>query len=116
MAKSPLVSIRIPPEILERIDKLAQKLYPSRRAGRNPNRSQLILDAIDQFLKQQESGNANVPNTEEQIKKALLQYHEQMEKQIKQYIDDKFAAYAYNMEKRLQPIEKRLKPALKVLK
>lgn len=60
MANSPLVSIRIPPETLERIDRLAQKLYPSRRVGRNPNRSQVILAAIDQFLAQHESEYANV--------------------------------------------------------
>jgi predicted DNA-binding protein len=36
MANSPLVSVRIPPEMLERIDRLAQELYPSRRAGKIP--------------------------------------------------------------------------------
>ncbi len=55
MANSPLVSVRIPLETLERIDLLAQKLYPSRRIGKKPNRSQVILDAIEQFLAQQES-------------------------------------------------------------
>jgi predicted transcriptional regulator len=58
MANSPLVSIRIPPETLARLDQLAQELYPARRAGRNPNRSQVILDAIDQFLKQHEAETA----------------------------------------------------------
>ncbi|MGK7875733.1 MAG: CopG family ribbon-helix-helix protein [Xenococcaceae cyanobacterium] len=109
MANSPLVSIRIPPETLERIDKLAQKFYPSRRAGRSPNRSQVILDAIDQFLKQQESSDANIPNIEEQITKVLQEYHQQIEKQIKQYIDDKFLAYTYNLEKRLHSARKGLK-------
>ncbi len=55
MANSPLVSIRVPPEILSRIDQLAEKLYPPRRAGKMPNRSQVILDAIDLFLKQHET-------------------------------------------------------------
>lgn len=55
MANSPLVSIRIPPETLARIDQIAQKLYPPRRAGKAPNRSQVILDAINQFLEQHES-------------------------------------------------------------
>jgi predicted DNA-binding protein len=54
MANSPLVSIRIPPETLARIDQLAQKLYPPRREGKTPNRSQVILDAINQFLEQHE--------------------------------------------------------------
>ncbi len=54
MANSPLVSIRIPPETLDRIDQLAERLYPSRRMGKKPNRSQVILDAIEQFLAQAE--------------------------------------------------------------
>lgn len=55
MANSPLISIRIPPETLARIDQLAQQRYPSRRTGKKPNRSQVILDAIEQFLDQYES-------------------------------------------------------------
>ena len=106
MANSPLVSLRIPPETLERIDRLAQKLYPSRRTGRNPNRSQVILDAIEQFLAQNGSDNVNNVNVEEQINTALQQYQKQMEKQIKKYIDDKFLAYAYNLEQRLHPARK----------
>ncbi len=60
MANSPLISIRIPPETLARIDQLAQKRYPSRRTGKKPNRSQVILDAIEQFLDQHESQEALV--------------------------------------------------------
>ncbi len=54
MANSPLISIRIPPETLARIDQLAQKRYPPRRTGKKANRSQVILDAIEQFLDQYE--------------------------------------------------------------
>lgn len=54
MANSPLISLRIPPETLARIDQLAQERYPSRRTGKKPNRSQVILDAIEQFLDQYE--------------------------------------------------------------
>ncbi|MGI0485165.1 CopG family ribbon-helix-helix protein [Pantanalinema rosaneae CENA516] len=63
MANSPLVSIRIPPETLARIDQLAQKLYPPRREGKTPNRSQVILDAINQFLAQHEA----IPMSHEQM-------------------------------------------------
>ena len=93
MANSPLVSIRIPPEILQRIDQLAQKLYPSRRAGKNPNRSQVILDAIVQFLEQHESSEVNNPSSkvqpDEQPIDLVFQYepidHEQINKAIQQY-------------------------------
>jgi hypothetical protein len=45
---------------------LAQKLYPSRQAGKNPNRSQLILDAINQFLEQHESSYVKTPSIKDQ--------------------------------------------------
>jgi hypothetical protein len=62
MANSPLVSIRIPPETLARIDQLAQKLYPPRRVGKTPNRSQVILDAINQFLEQHDGLHSDRPS------------------------------------------------------
>jgi len=62
MANSPLVSIRIPPETLDQIDQLAERLYPSRRIGKKPNRSQVILDAIEQFLDQFKSDDLMVTN------------------------------------------------------
>ncbi|OKH25223.1 CopG family transcriptional regulator [Hydrococcus rivularis NIES-593] len=106
MTKSPLVSIRIPPETLERIDLLAQKLYPSRRAGRNPNRSQVILDAIEQFLVQHEmqlhSSDDRAPDIiDERINTALQRYQRNLERQIKDYIDNKFLAYTYNLKRQL---------------
>lgn len=67
MPNSPLVSIRIPPETLERIDQLAQKLYPPRRAGKTPNRSQVILDAIHLFLEQHEASCVETPILAESI-------------------------------------------------
>lgn len=102
MANSPLVSLRVPPETLERIDQLAEKLYPARRSGRSANRSQVILDAIEQFLESYDSdGTDREEIMEEKIDEALQQYHQQIEKEIKRYIDDKFLAYAYNLEQRL---------------
>lgn len=107
MANSPLVSIRIPTETLERLDDLAQKLYPSRRRGKNPNRSQVILDAIEQYLAQQESETeVNESSLEEQVNQILQQYHKHLEQSIKEYIDEKFLAYAYNLENRLQTHKK----------
>jgi metal-responsive CopG/Arc/MetJ family transcriptional regulator len=102
MANSPLVSLRIPAETLEKIDNLAQTLYPARRSGKNPNRSQLILDAIEQFLEQKETARANSDNIEEQISQTLQQYQKHIENQIKEYIDEKFLAYAHNLENRLR--------------
>ncbi|NWF59458.1 MAG: CopG family transcriptional regulator [Fischerella sp.] len=110
MANSPQVSIRIPPETLKRIDLLAQKLYPSRRAGKNPNRSQVILDAIAQYLEQHESSYTSTLEIDEQldeqpIKKVFQQYpkdielatqHSQdIEPPIREYIDWWFDYFSY---------------------
>lgn len=73
MANSPLVSVRIPPEMLERLDQLAQKLYPPRRAGKAPNRSQVILDAINLFLEQHETDLVSAIEPAQEIKSELAQ-------------------------------------------
>ncbi|ACK72427.1 putative transcriptional regulator, CopG family [Gloeothece citriformis PCC 7424] len=102
MPNSPLVSIRIPAETLERLDNLAQNLYPSRRRGKHPNRSQVILDAIEEYLANHEAETVDEPSLEEQVNQILQQYHKHLEQSIKEYIDEKFLAYAYNLENRLQ--------------
>lgn len=102
MANSPLVSIRIPDETLKRLDNIAQKLHPSRRTGKNPNRSQVILDAIEQFIIQQESELSQQINIEEQVNQVLEQYQRYLEQRIQEYIDQKFVAYARNLENNLQ--------------
>lgn len=102
MANSPLVSIRIPAETLERLDNLAQELYPSRRRGKNPNRSQVILDAIEEFLRNHESEETQDSLVEDQVNEILQHYQKHLEQSIKEYIDEKFLAYAYNLENRLQ--------------
>lgn len=50
MAESKVVSIRVPQDLLDAIDRLAAKRYPSRRPDGDPNRSQLILDALEAFV------------------------------------------------------------------
>lgn len=49
MAESKVVSIRVPQELLNAVDQLAAVRYPSRR-GKEPNRSQLILDALESYV------------------------------------------------------------------
>lgn len=109
MANSPLVSLRIPPEILSEIDELAEKLYPPRKTGGKPNRSQVILDAIANFLEQNQSLKGGELELEEKIKQILVKYQENLEKQIQSYIDEKFVAYAYNLKQDLRHIGKALK-------
>lgn len=102
MANSPLVSLRIPEETLEKLDNLAEKLYPSRKINGKPNRSQVILDAIAHFIVEQESNNHYSDQIEEKMNQVLIEYQKHLEKEVKSYIDEKFVAYAYNLEQRLK--------------
>jgi Arc/MetJ-type ribon-helix-helix transcriptional regulator len=45
---SQIVSIRIPQDLLEKIDRIAKERYPQRN-GKPANRSQVILDAIEKM-------------------------------------------------------------------
>lgn len=101
MANSPLVSFRIPAETLKKIDELAEKMYPSRKVGGKPNRSQIILDAIANFIEANETSENYTDKMEEKMNQILEDYQKYLEKEIKSYIDEKFVAYAYNLEKRL---------------
>ncbi len=116
MANSPLVSIRIPGETLERLDQIAQELYPSRRSGKSANRSQVILDAIEQFIEEYENQTEIEPEKlseiQEQINQIFQQYQQRLEHSIKEYINQKFLAYAYNLEHRLQINRRIVQPHL----
>jgi predicted DNA-binding protein len=48
MANSKAISIRVHDELLEKIDKLAEEKYKSRKG--TPNRSQVVLDALDAYF------------------------------------------------------------------
>ena len=48
MANSKAISIRVHDELLDKIDKLAEEKYKSRKGI--PNRSQVVLDAIDAYF------------------------------------------------------------------
>ena len=50
MADSKVVSLRVPIEMFNAVDKLAGIKYPSRKAQGSPNRSQFILDAIQAYI------------------------------------------------------------------
>lgn len=58
MAESKVVSIRIPQDLLDAIDRLAAVRYPSRR-GKEPNRSQVILDFIEQSIQTTDDDTVN---------------------------------------------------------
>lgn len=51
MSESKVVSVRIPQELLDAIDQIAAVQYPPRGNG-EPNRSQVLLDAIESYIRQ----------------------------------------------------------------
>jgi metal-responsive CopG/Arc/MetJ family transcriptional regulator len=62
MAESKVVSIRIPQELLDAVDRLAAVRHPSRRGG-EPNRSQLILDLLEQGIQTADDDAVNKCHT-----------------------------------------------------
>lgn len=80
MAESKVVSIRIPQDLLDAVDQLAAIRYPSRRGG-EPNRSQLILDALETY----------VANTDESEDNRHTASYEIVETQIDALVDKKLA-------------------------
>lgn len=82
MAESKVVSIRIPQNLLDVIDRLATLGYPSRRLGGEPNRSQLILDFIS-------SGIQNA--TADTVNNRLTVSSDAIETQLEALVDEKLA-------------------------
>lgn len=56
---SKVLSFRVPDELMEKLDRLAEIKYPIR--GKKPNRTQVVLDAIELLIKQE-----NNPKIDEQ--------------------------------------------------
>ncbi len=50
MAASRIITLRIPFNLLEKLDYLAEVNYPSRKPDIKGNRSQVILDAVQSYL------------------------------------------------------------------
>lgn len=80
MAESKVVSIRIPQDLLDAVDQLAALRYPSRRGG-EPNRSQLILDALETY----------VANSDDSVVNRHTVSNEIVETQLGALVDEKLA-------------------------
>lgn len=74
---SQVISLRIPDRLLEKIDRVAQERYPQKNDKR-PNRSQVILDAIERLGESEKSDKYS--QLEERIKN-LEQWRESQTKQ-----------------------------------
>lgn len=94
MAESKVVSIRIPQELLDAVDRLAAVRYPSRRGG-EPNRSQLILDLLEQGIKTADDDTVNSRHTVST---------EAIETQLEALVEEKL----YPIESKLAALESEL--------
>jgi len=61
MPDSKAISVRIPSQLLDSLDVIAEKDYPPRGNGK-PNRSQVLLDALDAYAKHRQNENTSSDN------------------------------------------------------
>ena len=61
MPDSKAISVRIPSQLLDSLDAIAEKDYRARSDGK-PNRSQVMLDALEAYIEQRQN-EKNVDNT-----------------------------------------------------
>ena len=61
MPDSKAISVRIPSQLLDSLDAIAEKDYRTKSDGK-PNRSQVMLDALEAYIEQRQNKN-NVDNT-----------------------------------------------------
>ena len=71
MPDSKAISVRIPSQLLDSLDAIAEKDYRAKSDGK-PNRSQVLLDALEAYIEQRQNKN-NVNNTvsKEELENAL---------------------------------------------
>ena len=71
MPDSKAISVRIPSQLLDSLDVIAEKDYRAKSDGK-PNRSQVMLDALEAYIEQRQN-EKNVDNTvsKEELENAL---------------------------------------------
>ena len=71
MPDSKAISVRIPSQLLDSLDAIAEKDYRAKSDGK-PNRSQVMLDALEAYIEQRQN-EKNLDNTvsKEELENAL---------------------------------------------
>ena len=72
MPDSKAISVRIPSQLLNSLDAIAEKDYRARSDGK-PNRSQVMLDALEAYIEQRESENTSSDDVDTAISKEELE-------------------------------------------
>ena len=72
MPDSKAISVRIPSQLLDSLDVIAEKDYRARSNGK-PNRSQVMLDALEAYIEQRESENTSSGDVDTAVSKEELE-------------------------------------------
>ena len=72
MPDSKAISVRIPSQLLDSLDAIAEKDYRARSDGK-PNRSQVMLYALEAYIEQRESENTSSDDVDTAVSKDELE-------------------------------------------
>ena len=78
MPDSKAISVRIPSQLLDCLDAIAEKDYRARSDGK-PNRSQVMLDALEAYIEQRDYQNVDNTVSKEELEDALDSERKDME-------------------------------------
>ena len=70
MPDSKAISVRIPSQLLDSLDAIAEKDYRAKSDGK-PNRSQVMLDALEAYIEQRDYQNVDNTVSKEELEDAL---------------------------------------------
>ena len=70
MPDSKAISVRIPSQLLDCLDAIAEKDYRAKSDGK-PNRSQVMLDALEAYIEQRDYQNVDNTVSKEELEDAL---------------------------------------------
>ena len=70
MPDSKAISVRIPSQLLDSLDVIAEKDYRAKSDGK-PNRSQVLLDALEAYIEQRDYQNVDNTVSKEELEDAL---------------------------------------------
>jgi metal-responsive CopG/Arc/MetJ family transcriptional regulator len=72
MPDSKAISVRIPSQLLDSLDAIAEKDYRAKSDGK-PNRSQVLLDALEAYIEQRQNENTSSDDIDTAISKEELE-------------------------------------------
>ena len=72
MPDSKAISVRIPSQLLDSLDAIAEKDYRARSDGK-PNRSQVMLDALEAYIEQRHNKNTSSDDVDTAVSKEELE-------------------------------------------